>query len=100
MCKINGQSLFKWMFATPIAVKDEAKRRSNKKASTEIAEVAQKLPEHSDGDEISQTASTAKINNKTNKNQTLSSLRIPLQSSNVGASVSSGTSALGLNLGG
>jgi len=99
MCKIDGQSIFKWMFATPIAVKDEVKRKQNQKVDTAKQEAKEVILNNSKGDEVSQTASVAKINGKKTINQTLSSLRVPLQSNGVGASVGS-SSPLGLNLGG
>lgn len=101
MCKINGQSIFKWMFATPLAVADEVKYQKNKDNKRAIAdaqsEAAKTIAKNSDGDEVSKTASVAQVN-KGNKNQSLSSLRVPLENS-VGASLG-GSQALGLNLGG
>ena len=103
MCKINGQSIFKWMFATPFAIADEVKYQKNKDNKRKIAEAnteaASTIAKNSNGDEISETATTAKINAKPKKNQSLSSLRVPLETSNVGASVGDNTN-LGLNLGG
>ena len=103
MCKINGQSIFKWMFATPLAVADEVKYQKNKDNKRKIAdakaEAAETMANNTEGEEVSNTASTAKINNKQKKNQTLSSLRVPMESSNIGASVGS-NNTLGLNLGG
>lgn len=101
MCKINGQSIFKWMFATPLAVADEVKYQKNKKNKAAIneaqTEATQKINDNSNGDENAKTATVAQVN-KLNKNQTLSSLRVPLDST-VGASLG-GAKAVGLNLGG
>ena len=100
MCKINGHSLFTYMFQPTSNWK---KLASSKKREQQVAaaktNAAETIAKNSDGDEISETASTAKINNKQKKNQSLSSLRVPLESSNVGASTG-GNTALGLNLGG
>jgi hypothetical protein len=89
------------MFATPLAVADEVKYQKNKDNKRAIgdaqSEAAKTIAKNSDGDEVSKTASVAQVN-KGNKNQTLSSLRVPLENS-VGASLG-GTQALGLNLGG
>lgn len=103
MCKINGQSIFKWMFATPLAVADEVKYQKNKDNKKDIAaaktNAAETISKNSQGDEMSATATTAQVN-KQKKNQTLNSLRVPLETSNVGASVGSTATPLGLNLGG
>ena len=98
MCKINGHSLFTYLVQPHNASKlytSERRASTLQKAKEEAAET---IANNSDGEEISSTASTAKINNKQKKNQTLSSLRVPMESS-IGASVGSST-ALGLNLGG
>lgn len=105
MCKINGHSLFTYLFKPAW----EAPKTFNSKKKEQQADNAIKAAQqqvkadieqnHSKGDEISETASTAKVNNKIKKNQTLSSLRVPLETSNVGASVG-GNTGLGLNLGG
>lgn len=99
MCKINGHSLFTYI-AQP---HKSAQLLSSKKTDTQVrkaeAQAAETIAKNSDGEEISSTAATAKINNKQKKNQSLSSLRVPLESANVGASVG-GSTALGLNLGG
>lgn len=99
MCKINGHSLF-----TYIAQPHNAKKLySSKEREQKIATAKQQAEEtklaNSDGDEVSKTATTAQVN-KQKKNQSLNSLRVPLQSSSVGASVGSSGTPLGLNLGG
>lgn len=98
MCKINGHSLFTYL-AQPTW--NAPKLFNSKKRAAEVQKANENAKEtiakNSDGDEISATASTAKVNNK--KNQTLNSLRVPMESSDIGASVGS-SSALGLNLGG
>ena len=99
MCKINGHSIFSYMVQPWNQRKLYTSNARAKEVSKAQAEAAETIAKNSDGDEISDTASTAKMNNKNKKNQTLSSLRVPLESSNIGASVSSGA-ALGLNLGG
>ena len=99
MCKINGHSIFSYVAQPWNASKlytSEKRASAVQKAQTEAAET---MAKNTEGEEVSTTASTAKINNKLKKNQSLSSLRVPLESSSVGASVGSST-ALGLNLGG
>lgn len=76
-----------------IASSKERERRT----ADALNEAAQAKQEASNGDEVSKTASVAQVN-KGKKNQSLSSLRVPLENS-VGASLG-GTQALGLNLGG
>lgn len=99
MCKINGHSIFSYI-AQPWNV---SKLYTSKKRDTAVQkaqqEAADTIAKNSDGEEVSNTASTAKINNNQKKNQSLSSLRVPLESENIGASVGS-SNALGLNLGG
>lgn len=99
MCKINGHSLFTYIAQPHNASKlyNSKKREAQVAAAQKTA--AETIANNSQGDEVSETASTAKINNKQKKNQTLSSLRVPMESSNIGASVGA-SSALGLNLGG
>lgn len=72
-------------------------KERDKKTAEGLNEAAQAKQEASDGDEVSKTASVAQVN-KGKKNQSLSSLRVPLENS-VGASLG-GSQALGLNLGG
>ena len=102
MCKINGHSLFTYI-AQP---HNSGKLLESKKVAAQKAKANEQLKKaeevkaaNSQGDEISATASTATIAGKKKKNQTLSSLRVPLEASTVGASLGN-TSALGLNLGG
>lgn len=97
MCKINGHSLFTYI-AQPWNNKKlyTSKERADKVRQAQ-EEAAKTMAENSDGDEVSKTASVAQVN-KTKKNQSLSSLRVPLENS-VGASLG-GSQALGLNLGG
>jgi hypothetical protein len=97
MCKINGHSIFTYL-AQPwntkaLASSDKRQRALNAAA----AEAAKNVDASVEGDEISESAKTAQIN-KTKKNQSLSSLRTPLEAQDVGASVNS--SSVGLNLGG
>lgn len=99
MCKINGHSIFTYLFQPYNAQKLYTSKARAKEVTKAKEEASEEIINNSDGDEISETASTAKINNKNKKKQTLSSLRIPLESKNIGASVDSSTS-LGLNLGG
>ena len=99
MCKINGHSIFSYMVQPWNASKlytSNQRASATQKAQQEAADT---IAKNSEGEEISSTAATAKINNKQKKNQSLSSLRVPLESSNIGASVG-GSNALGLNLGG
>lgn len=99
MCKINGHSLFTYI-AQPHNSGSllSSKKRANAVAKAQ-AEAEELKAKNSDGDENATTATTATMANKPKKNQTLSSLRVPLANS-VGASLGSNTSALGLNLGG
>lgn len=100
MCKINGHSLFTYMFQPTSNWKKLAssKERANQVAAAKT-NAAETIANNSDGDEVSKTAATAQVN-KQKKNQSLNSLRVPLQSSSVGASVGSSGTPLGLNLGG
>lgn len=102
MCKINGHSLFTYLVQPHNSGKLLASKKTSaieNKANSIAEEAAATKLKNSKGDEMADTATTAKINNKQKKNQTLSSLRVPLESSNVGASVG-GSNSLGLNLGG
>lgn len=95
MCKINGHSLFTYI-AQPWNSKKlyTSKERADRiKKAQEEAEKT--IAENTEGDETAKTATV--VQQKKNKNQTLSSLRV--ESSKVGASVGSGT-PVGLNLGG
>ena len=95
MCKINGHSIFSYLTQPWNAQKLYTSNARNKAVQKAQTEATENIAKNSDGDEISETASTA----KKKKDRTLSSLRVPLESNNVGASVGSGSS-LGLNLGG
>lgn len=98
MCKINGHSLFSYMFQPAWNWKKLASSKERERRTADaLNEAAQAKQDASKGDEVSKTASNAQVN-KPNKNQSLSSLRVPLENS-VGASLG-GTQALGLNLGG
>lgn len=99
MCKINGHSIFSYIAQPWNASKLYTSNQRAKETEAAKAKAAEVIESNSQGDEIADTASTAKINNKNRKNQNLSSLRVPLESESVGASVGSGNS-LGLNLGG
>jgi hypothetical protein len=99
MCKINGHSIFSYLTQPWNAQKLYTSNARNKAVQKAQTEATENIAKNSDGDEISETASTAKMNTKKKKDRTLSSLRVPLESNNVGASVGSGSS-LGLNLGG
>lgn len=99
MCKINGHSIFSYITQPWNSSKlYTSHQRANEVAAAQ-AKADEKIANSSTGDEISETASTAKINNKNRKSRTLNSLRVPLEKGEVGASVGSGSS-LGLNLGG
>ena len=95
MCKINGHSIFTYLAQphnTGKLLESEKRASAVKKANEDAAET---LKNNTDGDEIAKTASVAQ--QKKNKNQTLSSLRV--EQSKIGASVGAGT-PVGLNLGG
>ena len=98
MCKINGHSLFSYMFQPAWNWKKLASSKErDKKTAEAVANASEAKQNASEGDEVSKTASVAQVN-KGKKNQSLSSLRNQ-QSSSVGASLG-GSQALGLNLGG
>lgn len=103
MCKINGHSLFTYLFQpawnAQKTFNSKKRERESAAAQTNALNAAQAEIEknHSQGDETSKTAGVAQVN-KTNKNQSLSSLRVPLENS-VGASLG-GSQVVGLNLGG
>ncbi len=99
MCKINGHSLFSYLTQPWNAQKLYTSNSRAKEVAKAEEEAAEAKANNSKGEEISTTASTAKINNKDKKNRTLSSLRNPLESQNIGASIDS-SKTLGLNLGG
>ena len=95
MCKINGHSLFTYI-AQPWNNKKLYTSKERGDRLRQAQEEANKtIADNSDGDEMAKTATVAQ--QKKNKNQTLSSLRV--EGSKVGASVGSGT-PVGLNLGG
>jgi hypothetical protein len=98
VCKINGHSLFTYL-VQPVwnAPKLFNSKKRAEAAQTAEEKAAETIKNNTEGDEVSKTASVAQVN-KPNKNQSLSSLRVPLENS-VGASLG-GTQALGLNLGG
>ena len=85
MCKINGHSLFSYMFQPWNAQKLYTSNARTKEVAKAQADAAETMTNNSQGDEVSDTASTAKMNNKNKNNRTLSSLRVPLESGNVGA---------------
>lgn len=99
MCKINGHSIFSYIAQPWNTTKLYTSNKREQEVAKAQANAAETIANNSKGDEMSDTASTAKMNNKNKKNQNLSSLRVPLETNNVGASVGSSNS-LGLNLGG
>lgn len=99
MCKINGHSIFSYIAQPWNSSKLYTSNARQQEVAKAQANAAETIANNSKGDEVSDTASTAKMNNKNKNNRTLSSLRVPLESGNVGASVGSSNS-LGLNLGG
>ena len=98
MCKINGHSLFTYLFQpawnAPKIFNSKKREESIRNAEEKAAET---IKNNTEGDEVSKTAAVAQVN-KPNKNQSLSSLRVPLENS-VGASLG-GSQVVGLNLGG
>lgn len=97
MCKINGHNIFTYL-AQPWNTKSLASSDKRQRALAQAADEAAKNVDASvEGDEISESAKTAQIN-KTKKNQSLSSLRTPVETG-VGASIN-GATTVGLNLGG
>jgi hypothetical protein len=95
MCKINGHSLFSYLVQPHNAKKLYTSHERDSKMKAAQAEAEKAIQDSVEGDEVAKTASVAQ--QKKNKNQTLSSLRV--DSSKVGASVGAGT-PVGLNLGG
>lgn len=99
MCKINGHSIFSYITQPWNSSKlYTSHQRANEVAAAQ-AKANEEIANSSTGDETSESATTAKINNKNKKNRTLNSLRVPLEQNDVGASIDS-SSSLGLNLGG
>lgn len=99
MCKINGHSIFTYMFQPWKAGKIAASKQNEKKIQQARNQATQEINANVKNEELQQdTATTTKQDNK--KRQDLSSLRIPLNTSTSGASVSGDSTRLGLNLGG
>ena len=97
MCKINGHNLFTYAFQPVWNWKKlYSSKERDAKLSAAKKKAANKMLENSKGNEVSKTASIAQVH--TPKNQSLSSLRVPLEQ-NVGTSLG-GASSVGLNLGG
>ena len=99
MCKINGHSIFSYLTQPWNTTKLYTSNKRAKEVAAAQEAANREVESTSQGDETASTVSTAKINNKNRKNQTISSLRVPLESGSIGASVNS-SSSLGLNLGG
>lgn len=99
MCKINGHSIFSYITQPWNSSKLYTSRQRANEVAAAQAKANEEIANSSTGDEISESATTAKINNKNKKNRTLNSLRVPLEQNDVGASIDS-SSSLGLNLGG
>ena len=95
MCKINGHSIFTYGTQPWNAKKLWSSEKRADKIRQAQEEAAKTIEENSEGDENAKTATVAQ--QKKNKNQTLSSLRV--EQSKIGASVGAGT-PVGLNLGG
>ena len=98
MCKINGHSIFTYMFQPWNAGKIAASKQNEKKRAQAARQVEEANAEVKNEELQQDTATTTKKD--TNKRQDLSSLRIPLNTSNSGASISGDSRRLGLNLGG
>jgi predicted nucleic acid-binding Zn-ribbon protein len=95
MCKINGHNLFTYLVQPQNAKKLYTSHERDNKMRAAQEEANKAIQDSVEGDETAKTANVAQ--QKKNKNQTLSSLRV--ESSKVGASVGAGT-PVGLNLGG
>jgi hypothetical protein len=95
MCKINGHSIFTYLVQPQNAKKLYTSHERDNKMKAAQEEANKAIQDSVEGDETAKTANVAQ--QKKNKNQTLSSLRV--ESSKVGASVGAGT-PVGLNLGG
>lgn len=100
MCKINGHSIFSYIAQPWNTSKLYTSNQRAKEVAAAQAKAAETIENNTTGDEVSESASTAKMNNKDRKTRNLSSLRVPLESQSIGASVGSGSTSLGLNLGG
>ena len=98
MCKINGHSIFTYMFQPWNIGKIAASKQNEKKRVQAVRQVEEANAEVKNEELQQDTATTTKKD--TNKRQDLSSLRIPLNTSNSGASISGDSTRLGLNLGG
>ena len=98
MCTINGHSIFTYLFQ-PWNAKKIATSKQNEKKIIQAQQQVDEANAAVKNEELQQdTATTTKKDS--NKRQDLSSLRIPLNTSNTGASVSGDSTKLGLNLGG
>lgn len=96
MCEINGQSIFKWMFLTPLAAVDEVKRqkeqRQERKVDTQALSQSVNIKTASE-----KTASKLKENEAPKR--TLSSLRVPLKPINTAnTGVNTADTNTGLNI--
>ena len=92
MCKINGHSIFTYMFQSPLFKwkKLYTSKKKSKKKDTE-------LPTNVSNTETAEK--TGSLASKETNKRDLSSLKIPLNTPNVGAQIGR-PSSVGLNLGG
>lgn len=92
MCKVNGHSIFSYMFQPVWNWKklSNSKKKGNAAQNTEEVE-APTVPAK---DTLQDTAKSAQTNKPTNKD--ITSLRVPLNTQGTGSN--SGTKQLGLNL--
>lgn len=93
MCKINGHSIFSYMFQPAWNWKKLATSKKDTEATQ--AETAQ----NTEIPDTETTEKTGSLSSKKTKKQNLNSLKVPLNTTNTGMSMGSQTS-VGLNLGG
>lgn len=101
MCNINGHSIFTYLFQpwnASALYTSHARQKQVNEALAREAKAKEEANSKIKGDKIAKTVATAQINKRTNS-QNLSTLRIPLETSKVGANTNT-SSTVGLNLGG
>ncbi len=96
MCKINGHSIFSYMFQPAWNWK---KLATSKKNGAGSAGNHTNTIENMNVSDTETTEKTGSLSSKKTKKQDLSSLKVPLNTSSTGATIGNQTS-VGLNLGG
>lgn len=103
MCKINGHSLFTylaqpWNSTKLLRSKQEANNRAQQQQLDALTEQYNTQEASIKNQDLIQTTAKS-VTTKKDTKRDLSSLRVPLNTANTGASIG-GASGLGLNLGG